>query len=104
MAPKLLPEYFSKSYSPRAIKKGHKWLNIAHRSIIKTPAIQLPYHKIRYLPKEWEYNPNVIWIFGDTVANVVWLKEPVAFVVQDKNVARAYRNYFDLLWATAEKK
>ena len=50
------------------------------------------------LPGEWESTPNVIWIFGNCVANVVWLKEPVAFLVEDKNVADAYKRYFSLLW------
>ncbi|HQT44560.1 MAG TPA: helix-turn-helix domain-containing protein [Candidatus Micrarchaeota archaeon] len=104
MAPKLLPEYFEARYNKEAIKRGIKWWNIAHRYILKTPAVRQPFHKIRFLPKQMQANPSVIWIFGDYVANVLWLKEPVAFLVQDKNIAKAYKEYFNLLWGMTEEK
>ncbi|MFA5106215.1 MAG: helix-turn-helix domain-containing protein [Candidatus Micrarchaeia archaeon] len=104
MAPKLMPEYFENTYNPEAQKKGHKWWNVAHRTILKTPAMKQPFHNIRFLPSHLEKSPNVIWIFGDYVANVVWLKEPVAFLVHDRNIARAYKEYFRLLWDMAEEK
>ncbi|MCX6769609.1 MAG: helix-turn-helix domain-containing protein [Candidatus Micrarchaeota archaeon] len=103
-APERFPAYFKTSYVPRAIKANLKWLNLAHHSITKTSAAKLPFHKMRFLPKDWAYNPNVIWIYGDTVANVVWKDEPVVFVVNDRTVANAYRNYFWLMWKTAGKK
>jgi len=99
-----VPEYFWKIYDKQARKQGHIWRNLAYRSIQKTAAAKLPYHKIRYLPKEWSRSPSVVWIYGDCVANVVWLAEPVLFIVEDKHVAAAYRNYFELLWKISEKK
>ncbi len=98
-----VPEYFWGKYDKQAVKTGHIWRNIAYRSIRKTKAAKLPYHKIRYLPKEWSISPSVVWIYGDCVANVVWLREPIIFVVEDKHVAAAYRNYFELLWKISEK-
>jgi hypothetical protein len=35
---------------------------------------------------------------------VVWLDEPVAFVVEDAHVADAYRKYFWLMWKMAVKR
>lgn len=102
-APKNYPEYFEKRYNKAALEKGLVWRNVAHRSILKTPAISQKFHKIRLLPKYFEFNPNVVWIFGNCVANVVWLPEPVAFLVEDANIAAAYRNYFGVLWKISEK-
>lgn len=97
-------EYFEKRYNPEAERLGIKWLNVAQRAIVKTPAMGQKFHRIRFLPKHFEFNPNVIWIFGNCVANVVWLSEPVAFLVEDAHIAKAYRNYFGLLWKIAEKR
>jgi len=101
-APQNYPDYFEKEYNPRAEKLGHAWKNVAHRSILKTPAMGQKFHQIRLLPEYFEFNPNVVWIFGDCVANVVWLPEPVAFLVEDRHVAGAYRNYFKVLWKMAK--
>ena len=102
-APVFLPDYVKNEYAPRAVRQGHVWRNIAHRAILKTPAASLPYHRMRFLPKDMQASPNVIWIFGNCVVNVLWLKEPVAFLVEDKNVAAAYKNYFEILWGRAER-
>jgi sugar-specific transcriptional regulator TrmB len=96
-------DYFEKSYIPRAIAKGHNWRSVAHRCLLKTRSAKMPFHFYRFLPKDMEPNPNVVWIFGDCVANILWLAEPVAFLVEDKNVANAYRGYFELLWKIAGK-
>ena len=96
--------YIDKSYLPRAKKKGHKWLLLANRQILSKPASQYSISTVRLLPKDWEYSPNVVWVYGNCVTNVVWLDEPVAFVVEDRHVADAYRKYFWLMWKTAGKK
>ena len=96
--PVRLPGYVWKEYVPRAVKLGHAWWNAASSVILKTDAAKMPFHRIRILPEAMEKNPNVIWIFGNCVANVVWLAEPVAFLVEDRNIADAYRRYFWLLW------
>jgi sugar-specific transcriptional regulator TrmB len=101
--PLRLPEYVESRYNKIAKERGHLWRNIAHRSILKTPAPALPYHQIRYLPKHLEASPHVIWIFGNCVANVMWLKEPVAFLVEDERIAKAYKTYFEMLWKISEK-
>ena len=101
--PLRLPEYVQ-NYRLRAQKVGMKWHNLAHRSIMKHPQTHRYFDSIRLLPKDWESNPNVIWIFGDCVANVVWREEPVLFLIEDRAIAQAYRNYFWLLWKMARKK
>ena len=102
-APTRYQGYFEKRYTPEAEKRGHVWLNVAQRAILKTPAMKQKFHRIRLLPAKMPWSPNVIWVFGNSVANVVWLPEPVAFLVEDNDIARAYRNYFWLLWKMAKK-
>ncbi|MCX6769655.1 MAG: hypothetical protein NT051_03165 [Candidatus Micrarchaeota archaeon] len=97
-------DYLEQDYIPRAQKKGHKWFLLSNRKILSKPAVHFPMSKIRLLPKDWEYSPNVVWVYGNHVANVVWLPVPVAFVVEDAHVANAYRDYFWLMWKTAKEK
>jgi sugar-specific transcriptional regulator TrmB len=101
---KRLFDYLQNDYAPKAAKTGVKWYNIAYREIQSTPMMKVKFHTVRFLPKNWQGSPNVIWIWGDTVANVVWLDEPVAFVVKNKDVANAYKRYFWLIWKNAKKK
>ncbi|MFA6214570.1 MAG: helix-turn-helix domain-containing protein [Candidatus Micrarchaeia archaeon] len=95
-------KYLGESYVPRAMKKRHKWLLLSNRRILSTLASRYPISTVRLLPKDWEYSPNVVWIYGNFVTNVVWLDEPVAFVVEDRHVADAYRKYFWLMWKMAK--
>ncbi|MFA6328959.1 MAG: helix-turn-helix domain-containing protein [Candidatus Micrarchaeia archaeon] len=96
--------YMEESYLPRAKKKGHRWILLSNRKILSKPASGYPISTVRLLPKDWEYSPNVVWIYGNFVTNVVWLGEPLAFVLEDKRVADAYRKYFWLMWKLAGKK
>ena len=43
---------------------------------------------------------NVTWIFGNYVANIVWInrEETVAFVIEHEAVASQQREYFERLW------
>ena len=51
----------------------------------------------KVLPKTLS-GPNVIYIYGDSVANVLWLEKPVAFVVRHRELAESYKRYFHYLW------
>ena len=41
-------------------------------------------------------------IYSDKVVITVWSKEPYAFLIRSKEVARSYRSYFELLWKVAK--
>ena len=58
---------------------------------------QLLFVETKYLPEAYA-TPHVIFIYGDTVANVLWEQEPIAYVIHDTSVAKSYRDYFGLLW------
>ena len=61
------------------------------------PITKSPMVKYKILPKELS-SPNVIYIYEDKIANVLWSKPPVSFVIKDKNIADSYRRYFNFLW------
>lgn len=57
----------------------------------------------RFLPAHIS-NPAVINIYGDRVVNVLWKgKYPLCFVMVNKDIADAYRKYFELLWKVSKK-
>jgi hypothetical protein len=58
---------------------------------------KLPLTKVRTIPKEFS-TPAVINIYGNKVAIILWTKNPLAFIVKNKEYADSFRNYFELLW------
>jgi sugar-specific transcriptional regulator TrmB len=56
----------------------------------------------RYLPKEF-ISPTTTFVYGNTTSIIVWSEVPVATVIQNNEVAKSYKNYFELLWKIAKK-
>ena len=57
---------------------------------------------VRYLKK---VSSSMSWIdiFPDAVLFGIVLENPIAFVVRDKDLAKSFKSYFDILWKTAKK-
>jgi len=47
--------------------------------------------------------PTGVIIFGNKVATLVWKEVPTAFVIQSKQVAEAYEQFFEDMWKLAKK-
>ena len=92
---KFLPEYWL-SYNRRRIERKIKWINL-WRHDLKEKIQPLELEKIKILPKEFSGNPNVIFIYGNKVANVLW-SDFFAFAIDSKAVAENYKNYHKYLW------
>lgn len=93
--------YFWPGYNEKRVKGKVLWkLLLAHeaqnRKITKSK-----YYEYKILPKELS-GPNVIYIYGNCVANVLWLEKPVAFVVRHRELAESYKRYFHYLWESLE--
>lgn len=57
---------------------------------------------IKFLPEEIA-NPVVINIYGDRVVSLIWKGDyPLCFMLINKDIADAYRRYFEYLWKTAQ--
>jgi sugar-specific transcriptional regulator TrmB len=52
---------------------------------------------VRYLSNKL-VSPNWIDVFPDSVLFVMVLKNPIAFVVRDKELANSFRSYFNIMW------
>jgi len=89
--------YFWPHYNKKREKLKCKWkLLLVHESKDK-PITKSKYYEYKILPRILS-GLNVIYIYGDYVANVLWLEKPIAFVIKHKTLANNYRRYFDYLW------
>ena len=48
-------------------------------------------------------SPAVTNIYGDKIAIIIWTSEPEGIIIENPSAAKAYKSYFDLLWATGER-
>lgn len=94
---------------------GHYWTNynkrreklkikgkIIYNEKLKGKREKLKLVQIKYIPKEFE-SPATTWIFGDKVAIILWEEVPFAVLIESKEITKAYRSYFSLLWKLARK-
>lgn len=63
---------------------------------------QNPMALIRYLPKEFEL-PVRTMIYGNKVAIVDFTKPITTIIIEKKEIAKAYKKHFNLLWKIAKK-
>lgn len=86
-----------------------KWYDIARKKKkIKARIIasdrkisRIPLAEIRYLPEKYA-NPVSVNIYGDKTAIILWASSPYAIVIKSPEVAKGYRNYFELMWRIAK--
>lgn len=89
-------------YFMKAIEKA----NIKERILIEEDTIidfKSKNTKIKYLPKTLEYKTTTA-ITKDKIALIIWYDPFLAIVIKDKNIAKTYQSYFELLWSTAKNK
>jgi len=55
------------------------------------------YYKYCQLPKNLR-SPMVIFIFGNKVAQILWSKQPFAFVLESKEIKESFMKYFHYFW------
>ncbi len=98
---KLLPHFWS-NYNNRRIKLKVKWFNI-FRAEMKREVKPFLNEYVKFLPKEFSGNPNVIFIYGNKVTNVLWMEQFFAFVIESKEIAENYKRYHKYLWENVAK-
>lgn len=57
---------------------------------------KMPHTKIKYLTKEYDGQVSLN-IYGDKVAILMW-SDPMAILIENKEIAKIFRNYFNVLW------
>ena len=89
--------YFWPHYNKRRQQLKCRWKLLLTYEARNKPITKSKYYEYKILPKILS-GLNVIYIYGDYVANVLWLEKPIAFVTKHRVLANNYRKYFDYLW------
>ena len=103
--PKQANIFFPKYYK-KVDKAGYKIRVIFNTNVKNTSKEQVDYfvrskiHEIRYLYKETFAEIN---LYRNNVLFVMLLKKPIVIRVKNKDVADAYRTFFNSLWEIAKK-
>lgn len=95
--------YFWPGYNEKREKRKVLWKLLLVHEAQNRKITKSKHYEYKILPKELS-GPNVIYIYGDNVANVLWLEKPLAFVVKHRQLAGSYRRYFNYLWKTIDAK
>jgi sugar-specific transcriptional regulator TrmB len=63
---------------------------------------ETPLTEIKYVPKTYT-TPASINIFKDITGIFLWTRNPLAFVIENEEVADSFRKYFNLMWGQETK-
>ncbi|MFC1727848.1 TrmB family transcriptional regulator [Nanoarchaeota archaeon] len=91
-------KYYFPRYDRERINKKIKIKAIFNEKLKKKPALA----EIKYLPKEY-HSHTATNVYGNKVAIILWSEEPFAILINQKEIADSYRNYFELMWKLAKK-
>ena len=90
-------DYFQSEKKRRKIK-SKVLMGIEYK---KTKTVTGAYGEFKFLEKYT--SPALTYIYGDKIAIIIWSEEPTAFLIQSKQAAESYTNYFNFLWKIAKK-
>jgi len=100
-APNILKAYFP-HYDRERVKKKINVKIVFDESVKNNDYIKsIPNADIKFIPKEYS-SPAAINVYGDNVAIILWSDEPIAILIKNRDIAKGYKNYFNLLWNTAK--
>ena len=100
-----LIEGFLLDWHKRRIKKGIKCKYIYDSDVRDYGKVreEMPLTEVRYLPKKM-VSPVWIEIFKDNVViGHIKGRNAVLFLIKDKEIAKGYLDYFDLIWKSSVK-
>jgi sugar-specific transcriptional regulator TrmB len=83
-------------------KKAKVNVKVIFEESAKKTLGKIPLSQVRFLPEQF-MGPAAINVYGDNVALVLWSEKPIAIVIRNKEMARGYQNFFELLWKTAKE-
>ncbi len=63
---------------------------------------KLPLCRAKFV-RDFNRSPMSQYIYGSSVAIVVWSSSPVAILIKQKEIAQGFRESFELVWKLAEK-
>ena len=93
-------QYYFPGHEKQRIKKGIKLKLLFNEELRGQEITKRELAEIRFLPKSYS-SPIPTTIYGNRVVILVW-KTPAAIIIEDKEIANTYKNYFNLLWGLAK--
>ena len=57
--------------------------------------------EMKFLPGHYDF-PSTIIIYDNKVATIAWTEQPIAFLIESKEVAKSNTNFFNILWKIAK--
>ena len=93
-------KYYFPHYDRQRIKKKIK-IKIIFDKEDKNKIGKIPLAEIRFLPKGYG-GLTATNIYADKVAIILWSEQPLAILIKNREIAKSYKNYFDLLWRIAK--
>lgn len=99
------PEIMKHDFS--MFQKKKKELKIKSRTIMsismKNKAILKEAFTIfRFILEEFSL-PTSTFVYSSRISIIIWSETPVGIVVENKDVAKSFKKYFEALWKTAKK-
>lgn len=98
------PEFYESDYVKQMAKLKEKVKDkLDHRLLTMEGDMSFPvsdYASYRWLPKQ-QFNAIPFYVFGDYVAIIFFMDEPVIFALKSKESADLYREKFEALWDKA---
>lgn len=99
MFPKFYPEYFN-IWEARRTRNNIKMRIVASKSVKrKVPKKKL--QTIKFLNLEFK-NLTSTFVYENKVAIFMWVEDPIAILIENKELVDSYRNYFEVLWKIAK--
>ena len=99
---------FLKNLDPESIKKHierMESLKVHYKILICENDYLFPaseFAEYRWISKE-EFSSIPFYVYADKMAIILWLDEPVVFLINDKKATAVYREKFIQQWKKAEK-
>jgi HTH-type transcriptional regulator, sugar sensing transcriptional regulator len=91
---------FFKEWNKKREQKKVKWLDLVDTTILlksgKIPK-NIKYYNSRTLPPQVN-SPAVLFLYGNKIVTIIWKKNSIFNVIENKDVAKHYKKYFDYLW------
>ncbi len=88
-------------------QRRKKSLNIHTKLLLserlrKSDIVKLTFGETRFLKKEYDSPVSTI-IYGDKVATIIWIEEPIGLVMKGKEITDSFKNYFKVVWEISKK-
>ncbi|MBI3032197.1 hypothetical protein HYY69_01875 [Candidatus Woesearchaeota archaeon] len=78
-------------------------IKIIFNETVKKKKAGSPWKKCIMRFTKQEATPATTWVYGDKVAIIVWSEQPIATLLQSKEIADSYKEFFKVLWKNAKE-